>query len=59
MKIVINITQTGRPKNATKANTKKRNAYIVKAHNQGFRRKVIAKMMGLSYATVCKALKNA
>lgn len=57
--IIININhERGRPSGATKAATTKRNAMIVKAYNQGFRRKVIADMMGLSYLTVCKAIKE-
>ena len=58
-KIILNINTTGRPTGATKAMTKMRNGYIVKAYRQGFRRRVIADMMGLSYNTVCAALKAA
>jgi DNA-binding NarL/FixJ family response regulator len=58
-KIIININgHIGRPSGATEANTKIRNAMIIKAFHKGFRRKVIANMLGLSYATVCKALKG-
>ena len=57
-KIIINIDHSGRPIGATKLNTAIRNGYIIKAYKQGFRRKVIADMMGLSYTTVCKALKE-
>jgi len=58
MKIVINVHGRGRPSGANKANTIIRNAYIVRAYNNGFRRRVIAEMYGLSYNTVCKAIKD-
>jgi DNA-binding transcriptional regulator LsrR (DeoR family) len=58
--IIININGTvGRPSGSTRSATIKRNAMIVKAYNMGFRRKVIADMMGLSYQTVCHAIKEA
>jgi DNA-binding NarL/FixJ family response regulator len=56
--IIININgMVGRPSGSTRSATAKRNAMIVKAYNMGFRRKVIADMMGLSYQTVCHAIK--
>jgi len=58
MRIVININgKTGRPLGASDKEVAVRNGYIIKAYRNGFRRKVIAKMMGISYGTVCKALK--
>jgi DNA-binding NarL/FixJ family response regulator len=58
--IIINVNgHRGRPSGATRAATVKRNAMILKAYNKGFRRKVIADMLGLSYQTVCTAIKEA
>jgi transposase len=60
MKVIININgQSGRPTGSTRTNTNIRNGYIVKAYYNGFKRKEIADMMGLSYLTVCKAIKEA
>jgi DNA-binding transcriptional regulator LsrR (DeoR family) len=57
--IIININNPGRPEGSTHAATIKRNAIILKAYNQGFRRRVIADLLGISYQTVCKAIKEA
>jgi len=58
--IIINIDgHVGRPSGATKSATAKRNGMIVKAYNRGFRRRVIADMLGISYQTVCNAIKEA
>ena len=58
-KIIININhQSGRPLESTKSNTAYRDGYIIKAYFNGFRRKHIADMMGISYTTVCKAIKK-
>ncbi len=59
MKVVINVNgHVGRPYGSTKMNTKVRDGYIIKAFYAGFKRKQIAEMMGLSYITVCKAIKE-
>ncbi len=57
MKVIINIHESGRPTGATATNTRIRKGFIIKAKRLGMSRKAIAKGMGLSYNTVCKALK--
>lgn len=58
-KISIKVNKTnGRPKGSTKTLTKQRNGYIIKAYRLGMRKKIIAKMFGLSIQTVNKTLKN-